>query len=54
MLKAWELDQLSLGMHLWKRGRDLGETSQFIYGKERWQPSESKIHYFYQRQVIPS
>ena len=39
-LKAWELDQLTLGMHLWKRGQDLGETSQFIYGKERWQPSK--------------
>ncbi|MEO1801114.1 MAG: hypothetical protein AAFR62_11930 [Cyanobacteria bacterium J06629_2] len=38
-LKAWELDQLTLGMHLWKRGQDLGETSQFIYGRERWQPS---------------
>ena len=35
-LKAWELNQLALGMHLWKRGQDLGETSQFIYGKERW------------------
>ncbi|MBE9168102.1 FAD-dependent monooxygenase [Pleurocapsales cyanobacterium LEGE 06147] len=35
-LKTWELDQLALGMHLWKRGRDLGETSQFIYGKKRW------------------
>ncbi|MGD2180754.1 FAD binding domain-containing protein [Lusitaniella coriacea] len=40
-LKAWELDQLALGMHLWKRGQDLGETSQFIYGKEKWQPSKS-------------
>ena len=39
-LKAWELDQLALGMHLWKRGQDLGETSQFVYGKKRWQPSE--------------
>ena len=36
-LKAWELPQLGLGMNLWKRGQDLGETSQFIYGKERWQ-----------------
>ncbi|VEP12609.1 Monooxygenase FAD-binding protein [Hyella patelloides LEGE 07179] len=35
-LKAWEFDQLALGMHLWKRGRDLGETSQFVYGKKRW------------------
>jgi 2-polyprenyl-6-methoxyphenol hydroxylase-like FAD-dependent oxidoreductase len=35
-LQAWELGQLALGMHLWKRGQDLGETSQFIYGKERW------------------
>jgi 2-polyprenyl-6-methoxyphenol hydroxylase-like FAD-dependent oxidoreductase len=33
--KAWELGQLTLGMHLWKRGQDLGETSQFIYGKTR-------------------
>lgn len=39
-LKAWELEQLALGMHLWKRGQNLGETSQFIYGKKRWQPSE--------------
>ena len=38
-LKAWELNQLALGMHLWKRGQDLGETSQFVFGKERWQPS---------------
>ncbi|MEM7553834.1 MAG: FAD binding domain-containing protein [Cyanobacteria bacterium P01_A01_bin.84] len=36
-LKGWELDQLNLGMHLWKRGQDLGETSQFIYGKQRWE-----------------
>ena len=35
-LKAWELEQLALGMHLWKRGQDLGETSQFVFGKERW------------------
>lgn len=39
-LKAWELNQLALGMHLWKRGKNLGETSQFMYGKERWQPSK--------------
>ena len=39
-LKAWELNQLALGMHLWKRGQDLGETSQFVYGKEKWQPSK--------------
>ena len=39
-LKAWELKQLALGMHLWKRGQDLGETSQFVYGKERWQPCD--------------
>ena len=39
-LKAWELEQLALGMHLWKRGQDLGETSQFVFGKERWQPSK--------------
>lgn len=36
-LQAWELDQLALGMHLWKRGQDLGETSQFTYGKQRWE-----------------
>lgn len=36
-LNAWELDQLNLGMHLWKRGQNLGETSQFIYGKQRWE-----------------
>ena len=39
-LKAWELNQLALGMHLWKRGQDLGKTSQFVFGKERWQPSK--------------
>jgi 2-polyprenyl-6-methoxyphenol hydroxylase-like FAD-dependent oxidoreductase len=39
-LQAWELGQLTLGMQLWKRGRDLGKTSQFMYGKARWQPSE--------------
>ncbi|MBE9166671.1 hypothetical protein IQ238_03700 [Pleurocapsales cyanobacterium LEGE 06147] len=36
-LKAWELGQLVLGMQLWRRGQDLGETSQFMYGKERWE-----------------
>lgn len=36
-LKAWEFDQLALGMHLWKLGQDLGETSQFVYGKKRWE-----------------
>ncbi|WP_414623754.1 FAD binding domain-containing protein [Calothrix sp. CCY 0018] len=36
-LNAWELDQLNLGMHLWKRGQGLGETSQFLYGKQRWE-----------------
>jgi 2-polyprenyl-6-methoxyphenol hydroxylase-like FAD-dependent oxidoreductase len=34
-LEAWEGDQLALGMHLWKSGQDLGERSQFIYGKGR-------------------
>jgi 2-polyprenyl-6-methoxyphenol hydroxylase-like FAD-dependent oxidoreductase len=34
-LQAWEGDQLALGMHLWKHGRDLGERSQFMYGTER-------------------
>lgn len=34
-LEAWEGDQLALGMHLWKSGQDLGERSQFMYGKER-------------------
>ncbi len=33
--KAWELNQLALRMHLWKRGRDLKETSQFVFGKKR-------------------
>jgi 2-polyprenyl-6-methoxyphenol hydroxylase-like FAD-dependent oxidoreductase len=36
-LKAWELGQLTLGMQLWRKGQDLGETSQFMYGKERWE-----------------
>lgn len=35
-LDAWETDQLRLGMHLWKTGQDLGERSQFSYGKERY------------------
>ena len=34
-LEAWEGDQLALGMHLWKSGQDLGERSQFMYGKGR-------------------
>lgn len=34
-LQEWEVDQLSLGMHLWKRGRSLGDSSQFSYGKGR-------------------
>jgi 2-polyprenyl-6-methoxyphenol hydroxylase-like FAD-dependent oxidoreductase len=34
-LKVWETDQLRLGMHLWKTGENLGEISQFMYGKER-------------------
>jgi 2-polyprenyl-6-methoxyphenol hydroxylase-like FAD-dependent oxidoreductase len=34
-LKTWELGQLTLGMQLWRKGQDLGETSQFMYGKER-------------------
>lgn len=34
-LEAWEGDQLALGMHLWKSGEDLGERSQFMYGKGR-------------------
>ncbi|MBW4619935.1 MAG: FAD binding domain-containing protein [Cyanosarcina radialis HA8281-LM2] len=36
-LNAWETDQLRLGMYLWKAGQDLGERSQFVYGKERSQ-----------------
>ena len=34
-LIAWETEQLRLGMHLWKAGQDLGDRSQFLYGKER-------------------
>ncbi|MGD1865802.1 MAG: FAD binding domain-containing protein [Phormidesmis sp.] len=34
-LKAWEHDQLALGMHLWKHGQSLGDRSQFTYGKGR-------------------
>ncbi|MCG8362885.1 MAG: FAD binding domain-containing protein [Pseudanabaenales cyanobacterium] len=34
-LNAWETDQLRLGMHLWKAGQELGERSQFMYGKQR-------------------
>ena len=35
-LDEWENDQLRLGMHLWKAGEDLGERSQFMYGKKRF------------------
>lgn len=34
-LWAWEGDQLALGMHLWKHGQSLGESSQFMYGTGR-------------------
>ncbi|MDY6781212.1 MAG: FAD binding domain-containing protein [Cyanobacteriota bacterium] len=34
-LKAWEGEQLQLGMYLWKAGQDLGDRSQFMYGKKR-------------------
>ena len=34
-LEAWETNQLRLGMHLWQAGQNLGERSQFSYGKER-------------------
>lgn len=34
-LDAWENEQLRLGMHLWQAGQDLGERSQFRYGKKR-------------------
>ncbi|MDV2994924.1 MAG: 2,6-dihydroxypyridine 3-monooxygenase [Chroococcidiopsis sp. SAG 2025] len=34
-LKAWEGEQLALGMRLWKSGEALGERSQFIYGEGR-------------------
>jgi 2-polyprenyl-6-methoxyphenol hydroxylase-like FAD-dependent oxidoreductase len=41
-LEAWEGDQLVLGMHLWKSGQDvdLGERSQFMYGKGRSEGSK--------------
>ena len=34
-LEDWEGNQLALGMHLWKHGQSLGETSQFRYGTGR-------------------
>ncbi len=34
-LQEWEADQLPLGMHLWQRGRSLGDSSQFTHGKGR-------------------
>ena len=34
-LNVWEMNQLRLGMYLWKLGRDLGERSQFQYGTSR-------------------
>ncbi|PZD73777.1 2,6-dihydroxypyridine 3-monooxygenase [Acaryochloris thomasi RCC1774] len=39
-LDAWEANQLRLGMHLWKVGQELGERSQFKYGKERHEHSD--------------
>ncbi|ESA34107.1 2-polyprenyl-6-methoxyphenol hydroxylase-like oxidoreductase [Leptolyngbya sp. Heron Island J] len=35
-LEIWETDQLRLGMHLWRRGQELGDRSQFTHGKERF------------------
>ncbi|MEO0397591.1 MAG: FAD binding domain-containing protein [Cyanobacteria bacterium P01_A01_bin.137] len=34
-LKAWEAEQLGLGINLLKRGQGLGKRSQFMYGKGR-------------------
>ncbi|MEM9904023.1 MAG: FAD binding domain-containing protein [Cyanobacteria bacterium P01_D01_bin.44] len=34
-LDTWEMNQIRLGMHLWKLGKDLGERSQFKYGTGR-------------------
>ena len=34
-LQAWESNQLSHGMQLWKHGRSVGDRSQFSYGKNR-------------------
>ena len=34
-LKAWEIEQLALGLNLLRRGQDLGKRSQFMYGKDR-------------------
>ncbi|MBE7380237.1 MAG: FAD-dependent monooxygenase [Leptolyngbya sp. SIO1E4] len=34
-LWAWEKEQLALGIHLWKHGQSLGESSQFRYGTGR-------------------
>lgn len=42
-LSNWELDQLRLGMHLWRIGESLGARSQFTYGKERHSPQSQKI-----------
>lgn len=35
-LNKWEPEQLRLGMYLRKVGKDLGDRSQFAYGKERF------------------
>lgn len=35
-LDMWEVDQLRLGMQLWKVGQDLGESSQFAHGRDRF------------------
>jgi 2-polyprenyl-6-methoxyphenol hydroxylase-like FAD-dependent oxidoreductase len=36
-LAAWEMDELVLGMRLWKSGQDLGDRSQFTYGTGRFE-----------------
>lgn len=44
-LKAWEADQLALGMNLLRHGQGLGERSQFRYGKGRSEESlQLRLH----------
>lgn len=39
-LEVWQVDQLALGMRLWKHGQDLGEQSQFTYGTGRFEEEQ--------------
>ncbi|NER80605.1 MAG: hypothetical protein F6K42_13730 [Leptolyngbya sp. SIO1D8] len=47
-LNMWEIDQLRLGMHLWRTGQELGNRSQFTHSKERFKTKNEvseRLHY---------